>query len=117
MPVVAGVHGEHLGHGEVRIDAALLQHDSDVLPILAATARRVDSEDADCAGITGAVSLEDLDCRGLAGSVRTQHGQAFALFDREADAADGVHIAIRLLQVGDFDHRHRSRPISVTNQT
>ena len=33
VTVVAGVHGQHLGHREVGIDAAFLQHDADALAI------------------------------------------------------------------------------------
>ena len=96
LSVVAGVHREHLGDGEVGIDAALLQDDADALAHLRPTVRRVDAEHRHLARITCAVALEDLDRRGLSGPVRTEDGDALALFDGEADIANRVRIAVRL---------------------
>ena len=106
VPVVAGVHREHFGDGEVRIDSALLQDDAETLAHLGSAVRRIHTEDRDGTRIACAVALEDLDRRGLAGAVRAEHGDALALFDGEADTANRMHVAVRLAQVGDLDHCH-----------
>ena len=117
MAVVAGVHREHLGDREVRLDAALLQHDADALTQFGAAVRGVHAEHRDVARIARAVALEDLDRRGLASTVGAEHSNTLALVDREADAVHRMHLAVGFLQVGDFDHRHDRGPISITKVT
>jgi len=70
--VVAAVHRDRLGHGEVRVDAARLQHDANAnLQVVPASAGVV-AEHRDIAPVTLAVALQDLHGGGLAGTVRSE---------------------------------------------
>ena len=60
----------------------------------------------------GAVALQDLDGGRLARAVRAEQGEYLALFDFEADALDGLELAIRLAQLIDDDRGHDLRAYS-----
>ena len=55
------------------------------------------------AAVALAVALEDLDGRRLAGAVRAEQPEDLAGGDLEADAADGLDLAVRLAQAADLD--------------
>ena len=50
-------------------------------------------------------ALEDLDRRRLARAVGPQQAEDLARVDLEADAVDGLDVAVALVQVGDRDDR------------
>ena len=106
--VVAGEQRDVLVDGQVRVHRRRLEHDADPLAPVAAGALRVDAEDGDAAAVALAVALEDLDRRRLAGAVRAEQAEDLALLDLEADAANGLDLAVRLAQVADGDGRRHA---------
>ena len=60
---------------------------------------RVQSADADDATVGRAQAFQDFDGAGLSGAVRPEQAEYFAFLDLEADAAQGLHVAIALGQV------------------
>ena len=108
MLVVAGEHRVRLRDRERWAELRLLQHDADALAERGDGTRRVEAEDVHLAAVARAVALEDLDRRRLAGAVRAEQAEDLALPDLEADAAQGLLLAVRLAQVADGDRRHRS---------
>ena len=107
--VVAGEELDRLAHSELRVHAAVLEHDPDPLAPLLAGIRRVDAEHRHLPGAALAVALENLDGRRLACAVRTQEGEDLAAGDLEIDAPDRLEVAIGLAQAADADYwwRHR----------
>ena len=73
-----GVELDRLAHGEVGVEARLLQHDADALEEGALAPRGVVAEHADGAGVGRAMALEDLDERGLAGAVGPEQREQLA---------------------------------------
>ena len=115
--VEAGVHLEHLARGEIRVEAARLQHDADARPELRAAVGRIEAEHADVAAVALAVPLEDLDRRRLARAVRSEDRQHFALGDAEAEVANGGDTAVRLAQTPDLDRAHGAMSTSRSVRT
>ena len=101
--VVAGVAGDGLAHGQVRLDRDVLQDQPGPLAQLASTGpiAWVKAEHFDRAAIAGPESLQDLQRGGLAGPVRPEQGDDLALLDAKADVAHGLHRAVALAQPGD----------------
>ena len=69
-------------------------------------ARRIDSQHADLAAVTAAVSFQDLDDRRLAGAVVAEQRIDLALLDVERNAAHCRQFAVRLAQTANLDRGH-----------
>ncbi len=76
--VVAAVHLDQLGHGQVALHAALLQDDAHLLAQLAGARGRVEAEHPSLAAGPGPVALEDLDGGGLARPVGAEQAEDLA---------------------------------------
>ena len=107
--VVAGVELEALAHGQARLGLGLLQHDPDPLAPRRWRAPRVGAEHLDLTGAGLAEALEDLDGRRLAGAVGPEEREDLAAADLEVDPADGLVVAVALVQRPDRDDRLAGR--------
>ena len=103
--VVAPVHLDELADGEVRLHAALLEHDPDRSRSVALARCRVAAEHPHVAAAARAVALEDLDGGGLARAVGSEQAEDLAASDLEADAAHRLHLAVGLAQTAYRDGR------------
>ena len=99
LVVVAGEHLVHLADGQRGGQVGRLEHDPDPLAQRRAAVLRIDAEHRHVAAVAGAVALEDLDRRRLAGAVRPEQAEHLALLDGEADAGDGIDLAVALAQL------------------
>ena len=99
--VVAGVHGEDLGDGQVTVDPRGLQHDTDVRLQRLAFVARVVPEHRHLALVPMAEALQDLDRRRLAGAVRPQQREDLAPGDLEVHPVDRLQGPVRLAQPPD----------------
>jgi hypothetical protein len=66
---------------------------------------RVETTDRDAAAIEIAQALQDFDSRRFSGPVGAEQAEDFAFLDKEADAADGLDVAVALDQVFDLQDR------------
>ena len=60
---------------------------------------RIETANAHGAGIGIAQALQDFDGSGFAGAVRAEQAKDFAFVNGEAEAADGLHIAVMLHEI------------------
>jgi hypothetical protein len=103
-----------LGRGHGGRDAAVLEHDPDPGPQLAAVRGRVETEDPDGPAVGPAVALADLDGGGFAGPVRAEEGGHLAASRGQRQAIDGGQVAVALdhgadLNGGDVTHARSLR--------
>ena len=103
--VVAPRHLDELANGEVLLHPTLLEHDPDRLAQPALARCGVAAEHPHVAAGAKAVALEDLHGCGLARAVGSQQAEDLAASDLEADAADGLHLAVGLAQTAYRDGR------------
>jgi hypothetical protein len=101
--VVAAVHLQQLGDGEVGLDSALLEHDADPLAQLPGAGGRVDPEHPDLARTRGPVALEDLHHGRLTRAVGPEQAEHLAAHDLQAHAAHRLDLAVGATQVADLD--------------
>ena len=103
--VVAPVHGQDLGDGQLGLGRGLLEHDADALVQRALAVLGVVAEDAYVARAARAVALEDLGGRRLAGAVGPEEAEDLSRGDGEGDAAHRLDVAVGLAQADDLDCR------------
>ena len=103
--VVAPVHGEDLGHGQLGLGGGLLQDDADALAQRPLAVLGVVAEHAHLAGAARAVALEDLGRGGLARAVGAEEAEDLPGGDGEGDVAHRLHVAVGLAQAVDLDCR------------
>jgi exopolyphosphatase/guanosine-5'-triphosphate,3'-diphosphate pyrophosphatase len=94
---------EQLAHGDVAVDAAVLQHDPHAPVQLARAPSGILAEHRDDPTGALAVPLEDLDRRRLARAVGPQKPEDLTPRDLEVDAADGLDACVRLVKIADED--------------
>ena len=93
-----------------------MQYRADLLLVGVAAGLRIQAADAYAAAVGRAQPFENLDGAGLPGAVGAQQAENFALLHLETHAAKGLHVAIALGQVVDFDDRHAHvKPLSITH--
>ena len=85
--VVAAVHLDQFGDGQLALDAALLKHDPDPLVHCAFASCRVHGEHGGVAAVALAVALENLDGGRLARAVRAEQAEHLSLRYLETDPA------------------------------
>ena len=88
-----------LGHGQRLVQGGGLQDDTDALSPRPACLGGILAENGHRAAVTLPVALQDLDGRGLARAVRAEEPEDLAGGDLEADAAERLHVAVRLAQI------------------
>ena len=90
------------------MNAALLQHDPDLLAELARAASGIDSQDPCLTRRAGSIPLQDLDDGRLAGAVGAEQAEHLAARDVEAHPAHGLRLAVRAPEVAHLDGEARS---------
>ena len=110
--VVARVELDDLGHGQLGLDARLLQDDAEPPAPGRARRLRVLAQDADLAGGPRAEPLQVLDRGRLAGAVGAEHREHLAGAHGEVDAVDGHDVAVGDAQAADLDRRIGRHPFS-----
>ena len=96
--IEAGPLGDRLGHGQVRVDGALLEHDAHLGPQAPGAPLGVHTQHRDPPGIPPAVALQDLHRGGLARPVGPEQGQDLTPADLEVDPPDRRRAAVGLGQ-------------------
>ncbi len=91
---------EGLAHGQLPLDAHLLEDDPDPVPEPRRSHRRIVAQHLHGAGVSAAVSLEDLHGRRLAGPVRPQQREHLTGLHVERQVVDGPDVAVGLPQTG-----------------
>ena len=107
--VPAAVHLQQLADRQLLLDAGGLQDDADPVAQLARRGAGVIPEDRDAPRRRDAVALGDLGDRRLAGPVGPQQAEHLAVGDVEADAADGHHVAVALVDLSYLDCGHAGK--------
>src|SRR4051794_11386337 len=111
--VEAGPMRDRLADGDVAVHAGALEHDPHPHAELVRALLRVAAEDRHDPARPRAVALEDLDRRRLARTVGAEQPEDLARSDVEVDPANGVMVAVALVEVADEDggcggaHRRR----------
>ena len=105
--VERGVQLHRLAHPHPVGQRAVLELDADALVELVPVAAGVEAEHADRAAVGGAQARDALDRRGLAGAVAAEDAEDLPGAHREAHVVHGDRRAVRLVQMGDVDHRRR----------
>src|SRR3954452_4831068 len=104
---------DRLAHRDVPVHARALEHDAHPLAQLVGALLGVVAEHGHDAARPRPVALEDLGRRRLPRAVRAEQPEDLARRDLEVDPADGVMVAVALVQVADEDcgcggaHRRR----------
>src|ERR1051326_1178167 len=99
---------QRLARGNLRKQAALLQHQPDAGFERACLSNRVVPKDRYGTRIGVSVALEDLDRSRLAGAIRTQEREDFTASDRERDAIDDPSAVVALDGLAHFNGRCRA---------
>ena len=100
----AGVIADVLARGQMRIQSGAVRQSADAPPRGERLRRDVDAVDPGAAGIGSDDGVEHAQRRRLARAVRAEQARDPAVGRREADAADGAHLAEGFVYVLDFDH-------------
>ena len=92
--------------GQRLVEQTVLKHGADAVFDLPGLRAQVKPGDGRLAGIKAVERAERIDRGGLACTVRPEEGEQRALLDIEADALDGLQLAIAFFQVMYFDCFH-----------
>lgn len=96
-------HAYGLQDGQLRREAALLEHHADAVPHRRPLAERVVAQHPDRSTGGSGLAFEEFEGGGLSGAVGAQQGEQLTAGDREVDALDGVEVAVAPFQSDGFD--------------
>ena len=105
------VHGgekhEVFLHGEVGIEREGAGQIADMLTDFEVACAHVETQHGSIARVGQQQRGEDVEKGGLPCPVGTYNAEHLGLVHLETDIAEGVYLAVRLIQMGDTDDRHR----------
>ena len=101
--VELAVEAQVLLGGEVDVERRVLEDQADAAADVVPLGAHVVAGDPGAAGGRPGQRAQDLDRGGLARAVGAEEAEGLARLDPEVDAADGLDVAVPLLQAGDLD--------------
>ena len=103
MGVVAGVHDNRLGHGQILFHSRRLQDNPDLLLQEPGLLAGIQPEHPHLATVAVPVALQDLNGAGLAGTVGPEHREDLTAGDLQVNTPDRPHVPVGLGQCGHLD--------------